>query len=137
MNNDLVTRNMLDKIWRSKFMMKESENESDGSDLEPNEADKKEELEKFGSQITSRVNINSFNIYPKENNVTFGGSFTDIEGFTFLYDLKSVDGVYISTNNVQITETVLDRIKKLRGYYLNWSEEWAKKIINDYGNNED
>lgn len=102
--------------------------------IQPNDQDYQEEISKFKSQITPRVDITRFEIYPKTKNVIFGGTFNDISGFNFEFSLEESDGLYINTDAVKLSDDVVTRINKLSGYYKNWADEWANKVITDYAN---
>lgn len=107
---------------------------SDNDSVKPNDNDYQTEIKKFKTQITSRVEISTFLIYPETNNVVFGGVFNDITGFSFEMSLSEKDGLYINCENLQINDDITQRLQKLNGYYKNWSEEWANKVISEYKN---
>jgi hypothetical protein len=99
----------------------------------------KEEEDKFRQTVHNRVEFNKFKLYPKSQNVEFGGKFTDsrIEWF---YSLDDSTGVYITTDMLQLRDETLEVIKKLVGYYKAWSDEWANRIVEEYNtsiSNED
>jgi|TARA_R110000803_G_scaffold81853_1_gene147799 hypothetical protein len=99
----------------------------------------KEEEDKFRQTVHNRVEFNKFKLYPKSQNVEFGGKFTDsrIEWF---YSLDDSTGVYITTDMLQLRDETLEVIKKLVGYYKAWSDEWANRIAEEYNtsiSNED
>jgi hypothetical protein len=99
----------------------------------------KEEEDKFRQTVHNRVEFNKFKLYPKSQNVEFGGKFTDsrIEWF---YSLDDSTGVYITADMLQLRDETLEVIKKLVGYYKAWSDEWANRIAEEYNtsiSNED
>lgn len=124
-----LSKTMLNAI-RNSELLSEGVNEV----VEPSELDYTDEVKKFKSQISSRVEITTFNIYPESNNVVFGGVFNDVSSLHFEMSLSEKDGLYINADNLQITDDIVNRIQKLNGYYKNWSEEWANKVISDYKN---
>ncbi len=96
----------------------------------------REEQDKFRQTVHNRVEFNKFKLYPESQNVEFGGTFTDsrIEWF---YSLDDSTGVYISAEFLQLRDETLEVIKKLRGYYKSWSDEWANRIVEEYNSSMD
>lgn len=136
MDNYEIERNMFSnirKIKRGDFLFEQEEGENNS--IQPNENDYQTEIKKFKTQISSRVDINTFLIYPESKNVVFGGTFNDINEFSFEMSLSEKDGLYISTSNLQLNDDIVQRMHKLNGYYKNWAEEWANKVISEYKNN--
>lgn len=136
MDNYEIERDMFRYIRRRNRLVEQSENTGDEANendvIKPNNQDYQDEIKKFKSQITSRVDVETFLIYPETNNVVFGGKFNDLTEFSFEMSLSEKDGLYINTNNLQITDDIVNRIQKLNGYYKNWAEEWSNKIISEY-----
>lgn len=124
------TRQMLGVIRESERL----QNAHNADAVQPNDYDYQEEVKKFKTQITSRVEIKTFNVYPNTNNVIFGGTFTDFTGLNFQMSLDEKDGLYINSEALQVTDDVVERITKLSGYYKNWADEWANKVIANYSN---
>lgn len=131
------TRSMLKnirKIKREQLLEQESiNNENDAQEgIKPNDQDYQTEIKKFKTQISPRVEVTTYLIYPETKNVVFGGKFNDITEFSFEMSLSEKDGLYINTNNLQITDDIVTRIQKLNGYYKNWADEWSNKVISEY-----
>lgn len=132
-----TTRKMLDVLNEAKsrpdgYLITE-EVESDVIKLEGSEL--KDEQDKFRDVIGQRVEFGVFNIYPEANNVVFGGRFQDMGGLEWQFSLEEDDGVYITGSNIKLTTSAVDRLQRLRGYYENWSEEWAQKLASEYRRN--
>lgn len=103
--------------------------------MRPFDEDYNAEISQFKSQITSQVDFTTFNIYPKTSSALFGGEFKDFQGFEWQFSIPGNDGLYITTNNLQVTDEVVTRIQKLKAYYDDWAKRWADKIDSDYKNN--
>ena len=88
----------------------------------------KEEEMKFMDIVTPRVSFTSFKVYPDALNVVFNGKFdSGIE-----WQMSKVDGIFLNAPNIELDDEVLVLLKKLNGYYENWSLEWSKKLNTEY-----
>lgn len=96
----------------------------------------KEEEKKFRDTVTPRVKFNKFKLYPEAQNVEFSGEFTD-NRIEWYYSLDDTQGVYITTDLLQLREDTMKLLQKLIGYYKTWSEEWANRIAEEYENLEE
>jgi len=106
------------------------ENSSEGSEGKAEVSDQEvtDEENKFMDTVTPRVTFEEFNVYPDASNVTFNGKFdNEIE-----WQMSKVDGLFINASDIELDDTVLDLLKKLNGYYQNWSDEWSKKLNTEY-----
>ena len=132
-NEHEVTKKMLSKIRENKLIL-----EGDVSDgaVELSDVELKDEEEKFRNTVSPRVVFNSFKVYPKVNNVVFSGVFDILGGLEWQFTLEDINGLYITVNNLIVSEETMLTLKKLKGYYDNWSLEWAKKISTEYRSNE-
>lgn len=137
MNQHDETRKILDLIRESnkkptlgKTLIREQEEKGE---LDPTEL--KEEEKKFRDTVTPRVKFNRFKLYPEAQNVEFSGEFTDnrVEWF---FSLDDTQGVYVTTDMLQLREDTMKLLQKLIGYYKTWSEEWANRIAEEYENLE-
>ena len=130
------TRKILDLIRESniksttvKTLIKEQDfkvQEQKG-ELDPTEL--KEEEKKFRDTVTPRVKFNRFKLYPEAQNVEFSGEFTDnrVEWF---FSLDDTQGVYVTTDMLQLREDTMKLLQKLIGYY----KKWANRIAEEYEN---
>ena len=107
--------------------------EDSGKDRELDDAELKEEEDKFRQTVHNRVKFNKFKLYPTTQNVEWSGVFTD-NRIEWNYSLDDSRGVYITTELLQLDDDVIDVIKKLVGYYKSWSDDWATRIAEEYNN---
>lgn len=108
------------------------ENENDTIELIGDEL--KEEQDKFRQVVGTRVEFTVFNLYPEANNVIFGGKFQNLSGMEFQMSLEGDDGVYVTANNMQLTDDAIKTLNRLRGYYVDWADDWATKLATEYKN---
>ena len=139
-NEHDVTRDMLKTIRRND-MINEGENDdvsgvkeetNEGDSINLSGSDLNDEHEKFRQTINPRVQFDGFKIYPDANNVVFSGKFQGFGGMEWQFTLEESDGVYIVSDNLQLTGETLNMLQKLRGYYENWADEWSEKIATEY-----
>lgn len=131
LNEDDVSRSMLKTIRENSLYGKD--NNDDTIQLSGDEL--KEEQDKFRELVgTNRVEFTIFNIYPEANNVIFGGKFQNIDGLGFQLSLEGGDGIYVTANNIKLTDEALTILQKLRAFYVDWADEWAKKLATEYKN---
>lgn len=95
------------------------------------------EKQKFRETVDPRVEFETFKLYPESRNVVFAGEFQGFGGLYWQFTLSQRDGVYISVDNLQLSEEAFDVLQKLKGYYDNWAEEWSQKIVEEYSNNNE
>ena len=94
--------------------------------MDPEE--EKEEKNKFKEVVSDRVEFGPFKIY--RDNVEWGGMLVR-EGIEFVFSLDDTDGVYITSDMLQLRETTLETLNKLKIYHQEWSKEWAIRL-SDY-----
>lgn len=100
--------------------------------IQPSQEEVAAEQQKFREIVGPRVEFTTFNIYPQAGNVVFGGKFQDMDGLEWQFSLEETDGLYITANNMQVSDDVVTRIQKLRGYYDNWAGDWSNKLATEY-----
>lgn len=76
------------------------------------------------------VDLKLYEVYPKENNVVMVGVLDNGIEFKFA---KKEGAPYVNINNMRLDMETVDIIKKLQGYYVNWTQYWAEKI-GEYSN---
>lgn len=95
----------------------------------------KEELDKLMDTVDSSAQITNFKIYPSDRNVMIEGTLLEGEnegsGIKFKMMLKKRD-IETSMDNIELDDNISLILQKLRGYYQNWCDEWARKITNEY-----
>lgn len=106
----------------------------DSDTIEPNQEEMNAEYQKFGEVVNPRVQFTTFKIYPEANNVILGGKFQGMSGLEWQFSLEDEDGLYITVNNLQVDDSVISTMQKLKGYYDNWADEWSKKLATEYKN---
>lgn len=111
----------------------EDVDEDAGEDRDLDDAELKEEEDKFRQTVHNRVKFNKFKLYPASQNVEWSGDFTDSR-MEWNYSLDDSRGVYITSDLLQLDDDTLDVIKKLVGYYKAWSDDWATRIAEEYNN---
>jgi hypothetical protein len=132
LNEHDITKKMLNVIRDSsnKSLVTES---SDNDSIDVNKMDMDSELSKITQQVSPRIKINSFKIYPKDSNAVLSGFIQDMD-LDFSFTLSETDGLYTDSDNLQLTDNTTTVLNKLRGYYKNWVKDWSKKMNTDYKN---
>jgi hypothetical protein len=133
-NEHDITRKMLSTM-RVSTLTEGYNKKGDEEDLTSSELS--EEHQNFRDTVTPRVDFTSFKVYPNNKNVVFSGKFETMNGLEWQFTLEDVNGLYISASNVPISDDTLTTIKKLKGYYDNWADEWSKKIATEYNRDSD
>jgi len=71
------------------------------------------------------VDLKLYEVYPKDQNVVMVGVLDN--GIEFKFSKKE-QAPYINVDNMRLDAETVDLIKKLQGYYVNWTQYWAEKI---------
>jgi hypothetical protein len=129
-----VTKKMLEVI-RESTLNEQFGKTSDEEELTSSELS--EEQANFRDTVSPRVDFTGFKVFPKNKNVVFSGKFENMGGLEWQFTLEDSNGLYITANNVPMTDDVITTIKKLKGYYDNWANDWAKKLATEYNRNSD
>ena len=80
---------------------------------------------KFASENSDDAESNPLVFYPKSGNLIFSGSIPNMSGLKFQFSLNDVtNSPYIFVDGLALTEDVITTLNKLRGFYLNWKDEW-------------
>ena len=80
---------------------------------------------KFADENSEDAESNPLVFYPKSGNLVFSGSIPTLSDLKFQFSLNDVTNApYIFVDGLAITDDVLDTLKKLRGYYKNWKNEF-------------
>tara|TARA_R110000796_G_scaffold252137_1_gene385321 strand:- start:18280 stop:18729 length:450 start_codon:yes stop_codon:yes gene_type:complete len=125
-----ITKQMLSTI-RKKTLINES-NTSTSDEEELTSAELSEQQTNFRDTVSPRVDFTGFKIYPKNKNVVFSGKFENMGGLEWEFTLEDTNGLYITANNVPFSDDTIELIKKLKGFYDNWADEWAQKLATEY-----
>jgi hypothetical protein len=113
-------------VQDSQEVQDNSTTEDNGQALEGQEING--EKKQFMDIVSPRVEFGEFKIYPDANNVVFNGKFDN----SIEWQLSKADGLYVNMPNMELTNEILELLKKLSGYYLNWSDEWSTKLNTEY-----
>ena len=132
-----ITKQMLSTIRKKTNAvntqpLNENFNSNSGDEEELTATELSEEQKNFRDTVSPRVNFTGFKVYPKNKNVVFSGRFENLGGLEWEFTLEDANGLYITANNVPFSDDVIDTIKKLKGYYDNWADEWAQKLATEY-----
>lgn len=125
-NEHDITKKML-SITRNSIIKEDSE-PSEAIELTGVELD--EEKKQFMEAVDNGTNFEVFKIYPKTENAIFAGNIN--HKIEWQFSLAEDNGLYVTLNNVKLDNPTFDTLKKLMGYYQNWSDEWKKKIRVEY-----
>jgi hypothetical protein len=94
-----------------------------------------DELNKLMDTVDASAQITLFKIYPKDRNVVIEGNLLEGEdedsGIRFNMSLKKRE-IETSMNNIELDDDISFILQKLKGYYKNWCDEWARKITTEY-----
>lgn len=129
-NEQEITKRMLNEIRNHNI------NENAYEEEELTSSELSEEQTNFRNTVSPRVEFTGFKIYPKNRNVVFSGKFDNLGGLEWQFTLEDANGLYITANNVPFSEDTINTIKKLKGYYDNWADEWAKKLATEYNRSD-
>lgn len=98
--------------------------EDDVQTVEPDE--QKEEENKFKDIVSKLVKFNPIKVHPE--NVEWSGHLIR-EKIDWNFSLDDTIGCYIHTTElIQLRDETLEVLKKLRGYYDVWSDEWSSRL---------
>lgn len=134
-NEHDLTKKMLDTL-RVKSLITEAD---EGKDvITPSEKDEvyTSELKKISDTVDPRIQISKFKIYPKDRDVQFEGRLDS--GINFFMSTKamklsiSITDESGAPKQIFIDNQLIDTIKKLNGFYENWTKEWAEKLNTEY-----
>lgn len=127
-NEHDITKAMLDKIRENEtnYRLSLNENQQDIIDLTGEEL--KGEEKKFMEMVYSGVKFGPYKIYPNNSNVVFSGQMDNGVEWQF----SKVDGLYVNMPNIELTDEMVELLKKLNAYFHNWDIEWGKKLNTEY-----
>jgi hypothetical protein len=131
-NEHDITKKMINVMRDTSNKSLVTEN-SENDAIDVNKIDMDAELAKITQQVSPRIKINSFKIYPRDSNAVMSGFIQDMD-LDFSFTLAETDGLYTNSDNLQLTDNTTAVLNKLRGYYKNWVKDWSKKMNTDYKN---
>ena len=142
-NEDLMTRNILNKIRKSNMILKEDANQNTGQDAiaitnDPKFGQEvlKNQIEEFKSTVDGGAQFASENdgspensplVYmPSTGNLVFSGTIPALNNLKWQFSLKDSDGtgLFIWSEGLRLNKENLQVLNKLYGHYQNWKKEW-------------
>lgn len=80
---------------------------------------------KFSKPNPDDAQSNPLVFFPSTGNLVFTGSIPSLSDLKFQFSLNDVtNSPYIFVDGLALTEDVVTTLNKLRGFYLNWRDEW-------------
>ena len=80
---------------------------------------------KFSKANEENAEENPLVYFPKTGNLVFSGSIPTLADMKFQFSLNDVTNApYIFVDGLSLTDETITTINKLRGYFLNWKDEW-------------
>jgi hypothetical protein len=93
--------------------------------------EQREEENKFKETVSKLVKFEKIKVY--KQNVEWSGEFVR-EKIKWVFSLNENNGCYISIENIdmlQLTTEVIETLKKLKGFYDVWSDEWGSRLTGE------
>ena len=115
--------------WR--LLTEEEEVEIKINDEKPQEVtpdEQREEENKFKDIVSKLVKFGTIKVY--KQNVEWSGELVR-EKIKWVFSLNENNGCYVSIESqdmLPLTNEVIETIKKLKGYYDAWSDEWSSRL---------
>lgn len=122
MLNTIRNSNLNENVSRSGGLLTENYGNNDVVKVEEDELG--EEAAKLRDMVGG-VDLKLYEVYPKERNVVMVGVLDN--GIEFKFSKKE-QAPYINVDNMRLDSETVEVIKKLQGYYVNWTQYWAEKI---------
>lgn len=80
---------------------------------------------KFAKENSEDAQSNPLVYFPNTGNLIFTGSIPTLSDLKFQFSLNDVTGSpYIFVDGLALTDEAITVINKIRGYYLNWRDEF-------------
>ena len=80
---------------------------------------------KFAKENANEPENNPLVYYPRTGNLVFSGSIPQLNNLRFQFSLNETTGSpYIFVDGLALTEEATKTLSKLRGFFLNWRDEW-------------
>lgn len=134
-----MTKKMLDFFRNPKKLIKEETRPDDTITPVAGDAIFNQELDNLSNTVDSSADITSFKIYPSDNNVIIEGTLQKREdvnsGINFKMELLAGE-VKTTMSGLDLDDRIGEILKKLKGYYVDWSEKWYTQI-KEYKNKQE
>lgn len=126
MNEHDMTKKMLDTL-------RENVNEPNADGVIEVSGPERQSAEEEFKQIVEvqRVDFNVYNVYPEAGNVIFGGQMQEFGGMQFQMTLEDTNGLFISANNMVLSDDAVRMLQRLNGFYDKWRSD-ADKLLGEY-----
>lgn len=123
-SENIITESKINQIKRlineNKSLIKEEEIQT----IDPDE--QREEENKFKDVVSKLAKFNPIKVH--KENVEWSGHLIR-EKIDWYFSLDDTIGCYIDTTDlIQLRDETLETLKKLRGYYDVWSDEWSNRL---------
>lgn len=80
---------------------------------------------KFSNESHENPESNPLVYLPKTGNLVFSGTIPNLNNLKFQFSLMDVtSSPYIWCEGLPLTDEVVTTFNKLKGFYLNWKEQW-------------
>lgn len=80
---------------------------------------------KFAKPNPDDAQSNPLVFFPATGNLVFTGSIPSLSDLKFQFSLNDItNSPYIFVDGLALTEDVVNTLNKLRGFYLNWVDQW-------------
>lgn len=80
---------------------------------------------KFSKENEESPESNPLVYLPKTGNLIFSGTIPNLNNLKFQFSLMDVtSSPYIWSEGLPLTDEVITTLNKLKGFYLNWREQW-------------
>ena len=80
---------------------------------------------KFAKPNPDDAQSNPLVFFPTTGNLVFTGSIPSLSDLKFQFSLNDItNSPYIFVDGLALTEDVVTTLNRLRGYYLNWVDQW-------------
>ena len=131
-NEHDMTKKMMD-IIRGGFKIRlNEEDQKDTKEYSPNDPVYQEELKKIKDTVDSSIEIDEFRSYVNPNNKNVMMSGTMLFGkLNFRFELIKDEAELSTDTPYDLTDENVEKISKMKGYFKNWRDEWAKKITEE------
>lgn len=92
------------------------------------------------SKESGNEESNALVYFPSDKNLVFTGTIPTMSGLKFQFSLNDVtDSPYVFVDGLALTPSVLETLKRLKGFYENWKTEWleASSMLEMLGNSRE
>lgn len=114
--------------------VKPEESSKNSIDVDP--MDLKDEQTKLNEIVGATAKITFFKVYPENGYAIMTGTISDLDNLEFQLTTQTSDGIYITSSDLQLTDSNMKVLHKFTGYYSSWKESWTLKVNNEYNKND-